>query len=86
MKKKLLIQLPKYRKYHAFSTKSDVLNLVRDNIGTNIIQYHKKFNQHGHIQIPKSGIEFKKYGNVFNNEGKRFLYLLLRRIDTGTIR
>ena len=78
MRMKLLIQLPKYQKYHIFSTRSNVLNLVRDNIGTNIIQYHKTFNQYGHIQIPKSSITFKMFENSFSDEAARFLHLILK--------
>ena len=33
--------------------------MVKDNIGSNIVQYNDEFNQHGHIQIPKSSIKFK---------------------------
>ena len=56
IKKKLLIQLPykKYTTYLPFSTNLKVLNFVRNDLGTDIIQYHKKLNKQGHMTIGKS--------------------------------
>ena len=56
MKKKLLIQLPykKYTTYLPFSTNLKVLNFVRNDLGRDIIQYHKKLNKQGHMTIGKS--------------------------------
>ena len=44
IKKKLLIQLPlkRYATYFPFSTNLKVLNFVRNDVGRDIIQYHKK--------------------------------------------
>ena len=56
IKKKLLIQLPykKYTTYFPFSTNFKVLNFVRNDLGRDIIQYHKKLNKQGHMTIGKS--------------------------------
>ena len=56
IKKKLLIQLPykKYTTYFPFSTNCKVLNFVRNDLGRDIIQYHKKLNKQGHMTIGKS--------------------------------
>ena len=56
IKKKLLIQLPykKYTNYLPFLTNLKVLNFVRNDLGTDIIQYHKKLNKQGHMTIGKS--------------------------------
>ena len=59
IKKKLLIQLPKSKPYFSFSTNFKVLNFVRNDLGTNIIQYHKKFNKQGHKTIGKSSLPIK---------------------------
>ena len=59
--KKLLIQLPKFPKhsYSPFSTYSTILNFVREDIGTNIIQYHSDLNKQGHKTIKKSSLALK---------------------------
>ena len=56
IKKKLLIQLPykKYTNYLPFLTNLKVLNFVRNDLGRDIIQYHKKLNKQGHMTIGKS--------------------------------
>ena len=54
IKKKLLIQLPKSKPYFPFSTNFKVLNFVRNDLGRDIIQYHKKLNKQGHMTIGKS--------------------------------
>ena len=56
IKKKLLIQLPlkRYATYFPFSTNLKVLNFVRNDVGRDIIQYHKKLNKQGHMTIGKS--------------------------------
>ena len=59
IEKKLLIQLPKSRNYHTFSTNNRVLNFVKDDISSNIIQYQKSPNNQNHIKIKKSSVQFK---------------------------
>ena len=59
IRKKLLIQLPKSRDYHTFSTNNGVLNFVRDDISTNIIQYGKSLNNPNLIKVKKSSVQFK---------------------------
>ena len=72
MSKNFLIKLPKYRKYFVFTTQSGVLNFVRDDISSNIIQYHDKLNKQGHMMIPKSAIQFKGTETSFNLEASIF--------------
>ena len=64
IKKKLLIQLPykKYTTYFPFSTNFKVLNFVRNDLGKDIIQYHKKLNKQGHMTIGKSSFPTKLTG------------------------
>ena len=50
IKKKLLIQLPKSKPYFPFSTNFKVLNFVRNDLSTKIIQ----LNNQGHMTIPAS--------------------------------
>jgi hypothetical protein len=59
IEKNLLIQLPKSRDYHTFSTNDRVLNFVKDDISSNIIQYRKSLNNQNHIKIEKSLVQFK---------------------------
>ena len=59
IEKKLLIQLPKSRDYHTFLTNNRVLNFVKDDISSNIIQYQKSLNNQNHITIKKSSVQFK---------------------------
>ena len=59
VEKNLLIQLPKSRDYHTFSTNNRVLNFVKDDISSNIIQYRKSLNNQNHIKIKKSSVQFK---------------------------
>ena len=59
VEKNLLIQLPKSRDYHTFSTNNRVLNFVKDDISSNIIQYRKSLNNQNHIKIKKSSVPFK---------------------------
>ena len=59
IEKNLLIQLPKSRDYHTFLTNNRVLNFVRDDISSNIIQYQKSLNNQNHITIKKSSVQFK---------------------------
>ena len=59
IKKDLLIQLPKHRRYHVFQTDSNVLNFVRDDINKSIVQLHEKLSNVGYMNIPSSSIEFK---------------------------
>ena len=57
--KSLLIQLPKYRDYHTFSTNNGVLNFVKDDLSSDIIQYGKSLNNPNHIKVKKSSVQFK---------------------------
>ena len=50
IKKKLLIQLPKSKPYFSFSSNLKVLNFVRNDLSTKIIQ----LNNQGHMTIPAS--------------------------------
>ena len=59
IEKNLLIQLPKSRDYHTFLTNNRVLNFVKDDISSNIIQYQKSLNNQNHIKIKKSSVQFK---------------------------
>ena len=59
IEKNLLIQLPKSRDYHTFLTNNRVLNFVKDDVSSNIIQYRKSVNNHNYIKIKKSSIQFK---------------------------
>ena len=59
IEKNLLIQLPKSRNYHTFSTNNQVLNFVKEDISSNIIQYRKSPNNQNHIKIKKSSVQFK---------------------------
>ena len=59
IEKKLLIQLPKSRNYHTFLTNNRVLNFVKDDISSNIIQYQKSLNNQNHSKIKKSSVQFK---------------------------
>ena len=59
IEKNLLIQLPKSRDYHTFLTNNRVLNFVKDDISSNIIQYRKSVNNQNHIKIKKSSVPFK---------------------------
>ena len=59
IEKNLLIELPKSRNYHTFSTNNRVLNFVKDDISSNIIQYRKSPNNQNHIKIKKSSVQFK---------------------------
>ena len=59
IRKNLLIQLPKSRDYHTFSTNNGVLNFVKDDLSSNIIQYGKSLNKHNHIKVKKSSVQFK---------------------------
>ena len=59
IEKNLLIQLPKSRDYHTFLTNNRVLNFVKDDISSNIIQYRKSVNNQNHVKIKKSSIQFK---------------------------
>ena len=60
IEKKLLIQLPKSRdyNYHTFLTNNRVLNFVKDDISSNIIQYQKSLNNQNHSKIKKSSVQF----------------------------
>ena len=57
--KSLLIQLPKSRDYHTFSTNNGVLNFVKDDLSSNIIQYGKSLNNLNYIKVKKSSVQFK---------------------------
>ena len=59
IKRKLLIQLPKSRNYHTFLTNNRVLNFVKDDISSNIIQYQKSLKNQNHSKIKKSSVQFK---------------------------
>ena len=59
IEKNLLIQLPKSRDYHTFLTNNRVLNFVKDDISSNIIQYRKSVKNQNHIKIKKSSVQFK---------------------------
>ena len=66
VRKSLLIQLPKSRDYHTFSTNNGILNFVKDDLSSNIIQYGKSLNNANHIKVKKSSVQFKeKNGAVF---------------------
>ena len=58
--KSLLIQLPKSKPYFAFLTKGGVINFVRGDLSSNIIQYQEQLNHQKHTKIPKSSITFRK--------------------------
>ena len=58
--KSLLIQLPKLKGYFAFLTKAGVINFVRGDLSTNIVQYQEQLNHENHTNIPKSSITFRK--------------------------
>ena len=58
--KSLLIQLPKSKPYFAFLTKAGVINFVRGDLSTNIVQYQEQLNHENHTNIPKSSITFRK--------------------------
>ena len=69
IEKNLLIQLPKptdipnlktLNYYHMFSTKTGVLNFVKDDISSNIIQYHNLLNNQNHTKVLKSSLKFKE--------------------------
>ena len=69
IEKNLLIQLPKPKDiphfrtlnyYHLFSTKNGVLNFVKDDISSNIIQYHNSLNNQNHTKVQGSSIKFKE--------------------------
>ena len=60
IRKSLLIQLPKSRDYHTFSTNNGVLNFVKDDLSSNIIQYGKSLNNANHIKVKKSSVQFKE--------------------------
>ena len=69
IEKNLLIQLPKskdmpnfktVRNYNIFSTKTGILNFVKDDISSNIIQYHNSLNNQNHLTVPKSSVKFKE--------------------------
>ena len=74
IRKNLLIQLPKSRDYHTFSTNNGVLNFVRDDISTNIIQYGKSLNNLNHIKVRKSSVQFKDKieAGFFGYDGNSF--------------
>ena len=54
------IQLPKSKPYFAFLTKAGIINFVRGDLRTNIIQYQEQLNHTNHAKIPKSSITFRK--------------------------
>ena len=58
--KSLLIQLPKSKPYFAFLTKAGVINFVRNDLSSNIIQFQEKLNHRNHTTVPKSSITFRK--------------------------
>ena len=64
IEKNLLIQLPKSRNYHTFLTNNRVLNFVKDDISSNIIQYQKSLNNQNHMKIKKSSVQFKDKDNA----------------------
>ena len=59
IRKNLLIQLPKSTDYHTFSTRNGVLNFVKDDLSSNIIQYGKSLKPPNHIRVKKSSVQFK---------------------------
>ena len=79
IEKNLLIQLPKSRDYHAFSTKNGVLNFVKDDISSNIIQYQNSKNNQNHNTVQKSSVQFKPKINAEFFETSRSLSDLKRR-------
>ena len=77
IEKNLLIQLPKPKDiphfrtlnyYHMFSTKTGVLNFVKDDISSNIIQYHNSLNNQNHTTVQGSSLKFKE-NNGLSFEG-----------------
>jgi hypothetical protein len=58
--KSLLIQLPKSKPYFAFLTKAGVINFVRNDLSSNIIQFQEKLNHRNHTTVLKSSITFRK--------------------------
>jgi hypothetical protein len=59
IRKNLLIQLPKSTDYHTFSTRNRVLNFVKDDLSSNIIQYGKSVKPPNHMKVKKSSVQFK---------------------------
>ena len=59
IRKNLLIQLPKSRNYHTFLTNNGVLNFVKEDLSSNIIQYGKSLKNPNHIKVQKSSVQFK---------------------------
>ena len=72
IEKNLLIQLPKSRDYHTFLTNNRVLNFVKGDISSNIIQYHKSLNNQNHMKIKKSSVQFKDKINAGFSDGLIF--------------
>ena len=82
VKKNLLIQLPKPKDlpyfrtlnyYHMFSTKNGVLNFVKDDISSNIIQYHNSLNNQNHTKVQRSSLKFKEdHGVSFEGDNINF--------------
>ena len=69
IEKNLLIQLPKPKDiphlrtlnyYHLFSTKNVVLNFVKDDISSNIIQYHNSLKKQNHTKVQGSSLKFNE--------------------------
>ena len=71
IEKNLLIQLPKSKNYYTFSTKTGVLNFVKDDISTNIIQYHSSLNDQNHAKVQKSSLKFKEDNEVSSWASKK---------------
>ena len=70
--RKLLIQLPKSRPYHAFLTDLKTLNFVKNDLSLDIIQYHKNSRKQ-HSKVPRSSVTFKSEG-FDQNYGKGEVY------------
>ena len=88
IEKNLLIQLPKpsdiphfrtLNYYHMFSTKTGVLNFVKDDISSNIIQYQNSKNNQNHNTVHKSSVQFKPKINAEFFETSRSLSDLKRK-------
>ena len=83
IEKNLLIQLPKPRDiphyrtlnyYHSFSTNNGVLNFVKDDISSNIIQYHDSLNNQNHTTVKGSSLKLEKEDNGLSCQGNNLNY------------
>ena len=83
--KKLLIQLPKSKPYFSFSTNFRVLNFVKNDLSTDIIQYHKKLNKQGHMTIQKSSAPIKLSGGWLKSKNSMLSIWFKEGIQIGNM-